>query len=38
MYGRATAYQEVITLIDSSEDRIADIKRQLEVTEKSYGI
>jgi len=38
MYGRALAYQEIIDLIDSSETRIEEIKRQLQVTEKSYGI
>lgn len=38
MYGRAIAYQEIIDLIDSSESRIEEIKRQLEITEKSYGI
>jgi len=38
MYGRAIAYQEIIDLIDSSETRIEEIKRQLEVTEKNYVI
>lgn len=38
MYGRALAYQEIIDLIDKSDVRIEEIKRQLEVGEKSYGI
>lgn len=37
-HARMTAYKDIIDLIENSGTRIEEIKRQLEVGEKNYGI
>lgn len=32
------AYKEIIELIDEADNRIAEVKRQLEVTTKTYAL
>ena len=37
-HARAMAYKEVIDLVEGADQRIEEIKRQLEVTNKKYAI
>jgi len=32
------AYKEIILMVESASQRVEEIKRQLEVSDKSYGI
>ena len=37
-HGRMVAYKEIILMVESASQRVEEIKRQLEVSDKSYGI
>ena len=38
MHARAVAYQEVVDIVDRSAQKIEDIKKQIVLPEKPYGI